>query len=101
MLQTLVTTFYEDGLVGRGIAQDPQCVRWFGRDGYASHEKRNLTPEGRQLRSFPYDGQMVFMDAHLKVGASESTAECMRCHFHWDAERRLIVIGHLGKHIRF
>ncbi len=39
------------------------------------------------------------MTNHLKIGVKPSDAETLRIHFDWDAEKKMIVIGHCGKHL--
>jgi hypothetical protein len=49
---------------------------------------------GRKLRTFVYNGQPVEMLPHLKIGVKDSEYETLRIHFMWDADARVIVIGH-------
>jgi len=64
-----------------------------------SESARN-NKQAKALRTFPYEGQSVEMMQHLKIGVKpDSLAETWRAHFHWDAKRRRIVIGHCGRHL--
>jgi len=41
----------------------------------------------------------VEMFRHLKIGIADDPTQTIRVHFHWDATRRKIVIGHCGEHL--
>jgi hypothetical protein len=71
-------------------------------DAYAANESKSARDNSRakDLRTFVYENQPVEMMQHLKIGVKQdSYAETWRAHFHWDAERRRIVIGHCGAHL--
>ena len=53
----------------------------------------------RELRTFVYEGEPVMMERHLRIGTKPSIAETIRVHFHWDAERGKLVVGHCGEHL--
>ena len=52
-----------------------------------------------KLRMFEYEGKTVEMFQHLAIGVENSDSRTIRCHFHWDAAKRRIVIGYLGPHL--
>ena len=100
---TLLRTFatdYRKALAegGGGDAQARQC---FAPQYYASKDKTNLPKKGRRLRTFEYLGEQIFFERHLKIGVADSITETWRCHFHWDAERKRLVIGWCGRHLDF
>lgn len=97
MLLTLVTSYYKH-IVDGG---DVETKGLFGKNGFATRDKVNLSKKGKQLRTFNYRGEDLFMERHLKIDGGDSVYETWRCHFHWDSERKLIVIGHCGKHLDF
>jgi hypothetical protein len=37
---------------------------------------------------------------HLKIGVGDDLTKTIRVHFHWDADREKIVIGHCGEHLQ-
>jgi hypothetical protein len=70
-------------------------------DAYAANESETVRGrrKARELRTFDYAGQPVEMMSHLRIGTKDSLVETWRCHFHWDAASRRIVIGHCGRHL--
>ena len=53
----------------------------------------------RRQRTFEYEGKNIEMFRHVKIGVDDDVTRTIRVHFHWDAERRKIVIGYCGKHL--
>lgn len=96
LLAVLVTTYRDLLVAGRPECEAKQA---FGRHAYAATEARNLGRRGTRLRTFTYRGQGVPMLRHLKIGVGEASTTGLRIHFHWDAERRVVVIGHCGAHL--
>jgi hypothetical protein len=97
LLVTLVTQ-YPAALMKAG---DAQAKSLFSPGSYASHDKKNMSKKGERLRTFEYRGEEIFMERHLKIDGGDSVFETWRCHFYWDSDRQLIVIGHCGKHLDF
>ena len=97
LLRKLVTT-YRDRLMDGG---DTKARFVFGRDHYAAKESKLVmgSKDMRRQRTFEYDGKQEEMFRHLKIGVREDPRETIRVHFHWDAPRRKIVIGHCGEHL--
>lgn len=82
---------------------DSQAKEVFTKNEFAPDESDTVAnnKRGRKLRTFNYKGQPVEMLPHLKIGVKDSEYETLRIHFMWDAEARVIVIGHCGAHINF
>lgn len=97
LLITLATTYRDSLAAGR---PDSEAKQAFGHTRYASGEAK-LSRRGERLRTFMYQGEPVFMRRHLKLGVGEKTTTGLRIHFHWDAKRQVIVIGHCGAHLDF
>lgn len=55
-------------------------------------------PSLMRLRKLEYDGRVVDMSAHVK-GRSVEGQSPLRVHFYPDHEKKLLVIGHCGKHL--
>lgn len=71
-------------------------------NAYAANEAKcaRNNKRAKQLRTFQYRGEPVEMMEHLKIGVKQdSLAETWRAHFYWDATRKVIVIGHCGRHL--
>lgn len=96
LLLKLVTDYRQCLLDGKG---NHEACRVFGRNDFTTKESGNLSHKGRTARTFPYNGQDICMEQHLKIGVKDSEAHCLRVHFHWDAAAQKIVIGHCGKHL--
>ena len=97
LLRRLVTS-YRTGLMNGG---DSEARKVFGKNEYAAKESETLmgNKEMRDQRTFVYDGNPVEMFRHLKIGVDDDTTKTIRVYFHWDAERKMIVIGHCGQHL--
>ena len=97
MLRKLATK-YRDALLDGG---DYAARDVFGSSKYAAKESATVmkSPKLKRLRTFIYEGKPVVMQRHLKIGVKDSTTETIRVHFHWDAAKRLIVIGYCGEHL--
>ena len=55
-------------------------------------------PSLMRLRRLEYNGRVVDMSAHVKGRAIEGQSP-LRVHFYPDHEKKLLVIGHCGKHL--
>lgn len=97
MLRRLVTE-YRDKLLEGG---DNKARMVFGKNDYAATESETVmgNKSMRRVRTFEYRGEPVEMFRHLKVNFEDDVTKTIRVHFHWDAERRKIVIGYCGEHL--
>lgn len=68
---------------------------------YAATESESVisNPALRRKRTFSYQGHTVEMLRHLKIGITDDAMKTIRVHFHWDSDRKLIVIGYCGAHL--
>ena len=96
LLMRLVTT-YRDGLMDGG---DSKARLVFGKSEYAAKESETVMANKamRRQRTFDYDGTQVEMFRHLKIGVDDDPTRTIRVHFHWDGDRKRIVIGYCGEH---
>lgn len=97
LLWTLATGYHQALLAGRG---DDGARKVFGGK-FAAKEAETLSEKGRERRTFPCNGQPLFMEKHLKLGVKDSASETLRIHFEWLAHEGRIVIGHCGPHLDF
>ncbi|KAB8139621.1 hypothetical protein F8S13_27380 [Chloroflexia bacterium SDU3-3] len=97
LLWKLVTDYWEMLVAGQGN----HVARQIFGDDFAATESETVqhNTRARRLRTFSYNGQEIEMLMHLRLGRKESIAQTWRTHFTWDAERKVIVIGHCGKHL--
>lgn len=98
MLRRLVTTYRDALLAGGG---DSEARKIFGRNEYAAKESETVMASktlARQ-RTFLYQGAPVEMFRHLKIGVDDDVTRTIRVHFHWDADRSVIVVGYCGEHL--
>ena len=98
LLRRLVTAYRSD-LMSHG---DAKARASFSTAEFAATESDLIVgnPDLRRERTFTYEGQDVEMFAHLKIGVADDTTKTIRVHFHWDPEKKTIVIGHCGPHLR-
>ena len=97
MLMCLVTE-YRTTLMNSGDSQAKKC---FGQNEFAATESKTVIGNKKLLRArtFEYRGQAVPMLRHLKIGTAEDKGKTIRIHFHWDSEKKQIVIGYCGPHL--
>jgi hypothetical protein len=97
MLRRLVTDYRAKLLLGG----DDGARKVFGKNEYAAKESETVmkSKDLRGLRTFSYEDSDLEMFRHLKIGADDNIGKTIRVHFHWDAERKKIVIGYCGKHL--
>lgn len=98
LLRTLVTDYWESLSNGQ---PDAEARKAFGKNDYSAKEAQSLSEAGRKRRTFMYQGEARFMEAHLKIGVKDSVAETLRVHFDWRATEKRLVIGHCGGHLDF
>jgi hypothetical protein len=99
LLHKLCDPYWCDMNAGKG---DMEAGKVFG-NSYAARESETVeaNAQARKRRTFTYEGRDVTMMRHLKIGNKDSAAETLRIHFHWDAEKRKVVVGHCGPHLDF
>ena len=97
LLRRLVTA-YRDRLIDGG---DAKARLVFGKSEYAAKESDTVMKNKamRRQRMFDYGGTQVEMFSHLKIGVEDDATRTIRVHFHWDGDRRKIVIGYCGEHL--
>ena len=97
LLMRLVT-MYRDQLLDGG---DAKARLVFGKSEYAAKESETVMNNKamRRQRMFDYSGTKVEMFSHLKIGVEDDPTRTIRVHFHWDGNRRKIVIGYCGEHL--
>lgn len=97
MMLTLAGPFWEEVASGR---PESEARRHLGQ-AYAARESESVANNNRarSLRTFSYHGEEILMERHLRIGTKPSVHETIRVHFHWDADRKLLVIGHCGEHL--
>jgi len=98
LLCLLCTGYHEAMTTGGG---DKKALEVFGSKSFAARESATVESNERavSLRTFLYEGQAVEMMHHLKIGVKPSDATTFRAHFHWDAAKKLVVLGHCGGHL--
>ncbi|WP_018234253.1 hypothetical protein [Thioalkalivibrio thiocyanodenitrificans] len=97
LLRTLVTDYVDSLRSGR---PDAEAREWLG-EAYRATESETIRKSKAlaQKRHFFYKGKSRAMFAHLGIGVADNIERTLRVHFLWDAEDRMVVIGHAGKHL--
>lgn len=98
LLRRLCTGYHDAMTTGGG---DKKAIEVFGSTSFAARESETVenNKRARSLRTFAYEGSPVEMMRHLKIGVKPSDATTFRAHFHWDAAKELVVLGHCGGHL--
>ncbi|HET6410267.1 MAG TPA: hypothetical protein VFG14_20420 [Chthoniobacteraceae bacterium] len=97
MLVRLVTE-YRTTLIDKG---DSEARKHFGKNEYAAKESETVmkSPSMRRLRTFEYAGEPIEMFRHLKIGVDDDVGKTIRVHFHWDGDKKKVVLGYCGEHL--
>ena len=97
LLLRLSTDYYEKISSG----PDSEARKVFGSNEFAAQESESVrnNAELSRKRTFEYRGAKVQMYRHLKIGVADNVSETIRVHFHWDSDRKKIVIGYCGPHL--
>ena len=97
LLVRLVTE-YRDALIAKGDAQARKC---FGKHEFAAKESETVVKNKvlLRLRTFEYQGRPMPMLRHIKIGVDDDETKTVRVHFHWDSDKKRIIVGYCGKHL--
>jgi hypothetical protein len=89
---------------GRGWADDTlgkPFGEFFLERGYrysarhpAAHDRRH-----RSHYEVRYNGRTVLMEAHLKVDEATTADQCLRIYWYVDKTDKVLVVGHVGRHL--
>ncbi|MFY1652164.1 hypothetical protein ACN27J_14870 [Solwaraspora sp. WMMB762] len=86
---------WQSGALGAGFGD------YFASRGY-EYSARNPAASARATRNsyrVPYEGNTVTLEPHLKVDQATSPDQCLRIYWHIDDVNKLLVIGHVGRHL--
>jgi len=99
LLKTLASQYWES-IQNGGDSVAKGC---FTENTFASRESESVEnkKEAMKRRTFRYNGREIIMWKHLKIGIKDSISETWRCHFEFDQKKKVIVIGHCGRHLEF
>jgi hypothetical protein len=97
LLRRLCTDYYDE--LERG--GDSKARNVFTNHEFAAQESETVQNSEvlRSHRTFKYRNEQVCMLRHLKIGVANTVETTIRVHFHWDSEKKRIVIGHCGPHL--
>lgn len=72
----------------------------FARSGFDYGHSLGVATLGRHTSEYErtYDGRRIVLGPHLRLGRGSPEA-CCRIYFHFDQERRVCVVGHVGNHL--
>lgn len=72
----------------------------FAKGGFDYGHSLGVAALGRHPSEYErtYDGSKIVLGPHLRLGRGSPEA-CCRIYFHFDEERRVCVVGHVGNHL--
>lgn len=84
-----------------GKATGESWVGAFKRRGFDYKDSISKTSKGKYGDEyyFLYDGQNRLFDKHITEGAKQAN-KCFSIHMYRDDEKRVVVIAHVGRHLR-
>jgi hypothetical protein len=93
-----LVTQYRTVLLEKG---DVEARNVFGKNEFAAKESETVMGNStlRRAREFEYQGVPLEMFRHLKIGVADDLMKTIRVYFHWDNQRKKIIIGYCGKHL--
>ncbi|MFD6125747.1 hypothetical protein, partial [Streptomyces hydrogenans] len=74
---------------------------YFRELGYG-YSALNPAAQARQTRrhyEVKYKNGTVLLEAHLKVDEATSPDQCLRIYWYIDQHERVLVVGHVGRHL--
>lgn len=86
---------WQDGSLGSGFGQ------FFANRGY-EYSGRNPAATSRGTKHHyrrQYAGDTVTMVPHLKVDQATSPDQCLRVYWYVDEDSKVLVVGHVGRHL--
>lgn len=66
---------------------------------FASGISQTARNQYRAYYEITYEGAHVLIEPHLRFGGGWSPAFCARIYWYVDEDKRLLVVGHVGKHL--
>lgn len=74
---------------------------FFSAHGYRYSARNPAAHDRRHKRHYQvrYKGRTVTLGPHLKVDESTSPDQCLRIYWYLDSDEKLLVIGHVGRHL--
>ena len=77
-------------------------VKWLNANGVrCSGEGKTVRNSKAEMAKRTWDdgaGNRVAFETHLKVKEGTSPDECVRVYFEWDDERKMMIVGSVGRH---
>jgi len=86
---------WRSGSLGAGFGE------FFAGRGY-EYSQRNPAALARTTRNsyrVSYEGQAVTLEPHLKVDQASSPDQCLRIYWYVDEGNKLLIVGHVGRHL--
>jgi hypothetical protein len=86
---------WQSGTLGAGFGD------YFASRGY-EYSGRSPAASARATRNsyrVSYEGETVTLEPHLKVDQATSPDQCLRIYWYVDDVNKLLVIGHVGRHL--
>ncbi len=86
---------WSDGTLGKPFGE------FFADLGYGYSAKNPAARDRRHKRHYEvkYKDNPVVMEPHLKVDESTGPDQCLRIYWYLDESDKVIVIGHVGRHL--
>lgn len=86
---------WQAGTLGPGFGQ------FFADRGYDFSQNNPAASDRRTKAQYvrTYNGRKVSMEPHLKVDQATSPDQCLRVYWYRDDDGKLLVIGHVGRHL--
>ncbi|AZL73950.1 DISARM anti-phage system protein DrmE domain-containing protein [Pseudomonas oryziphila] len=96
-LSLMATKLYEHYSERNGRLHD--VLEHFKQENISFEPKMSAVTMGMFADNRQYKGKPADLNRHFRLGRARDPALTLRIHFDWDAEDKLLVIHHAGKHL--
>jgi len=96
-LSLMATKLYDHYSTNTGRLHD--VLEHFKQESIDFVPKMSAVTMGMYADNRKYKGKPANMDRHFCLGKARDPSRTLRIHFDWDAEDKLLVIHHAGKHL--
>ncbi len=97
-LEWLATTYYRSRIGELSVPKLDDSIYEVCRWRYVSNQSDVTMGQYGSFYKTVVDGKTYWLEEHIGRGSSKDPVNTIRIAFHWDRERRRIIIGYIGQH---
>ena len=97
-LEWLATTYYRSRTGEISVPKLDDSIYELCRWRYVSNQSDVTMGQYESSYKTIVDGQAYRLEEHIGRGSSKDPVNTIRVAFHWDRERRRVIVGYIGQH---